>query len=604
MKTRETFKRILALLFAICVLAALMTACGDTKDPQLQSPTETAGQNGENQQPTDETQPQQVEAIEPQPDPNVPMLDLYIAPNGSDDNSGRSETSAMLTLDAVSRMLVESPFAGNVTVHIAEGAYLVTESAYWHYSNPGYTTYIQGAGQDKTVFVGPMGEDITFLQVSSCNNTSISFKNFTVRLVRNGIIMRCSSDGSITTEEGVTGWFENLTLTQLGGYYTRCDSSAVAGIQLLGSSNNTIKNCTFSGMRDYSTGNNIHALYISTFSSNNLVQNCLFEDVRPDPVRIRRGSSYNIIENCTFINSGIVAYVSDWNAGEAEPEPSVGNQVRYNQFHGGYYGIKIANVCIFRGGTNSPIPLDPERMLDLENTVHPCEFNPVVNASVKNYTVKVDGKTLEQKLPVYAMDRYENYVDLDDLAVLLKGTDFAFTYSPPDEEETVTTKFTVVLSDGYTGDTFTVQPDAAEGEIQANQAKGWSITNLSKSKGAIYERNGEYYVSMDTMQDLLAQMPGGANLKGIKIDEKQMAHTEAIILSMTPKERNNPSIIGASRKKRIAAGCGLKVEDVNRLLKGFEQMQKLIKQFSGPGAGKKMKRMSRMGGFKGGFPGF
>jgi signal recognition particle subunit SRP54 len=99
-------------------------------------------------------------------------------------------------------------------------------------------------------------------------------------------------------------------------------------------------------------------------------------------------------------------------------------------------------------------------------------------------------------------------------------------------------------------------------------------------------------------------MPGGANLKGIKIDEKQMAHTEAIILSMTPKERNNPSIIGASRKKRIAAGCGLKVEDVNRLLKGFEQMQKLIKQFSGPGAGKKMKRMSRMGGFKGGFPGF
>ena len=54
---------------------------------------------------------------------------------------------------------------------------------------------------------------------------------------------------------------------------------------------------------------------------------------------------------------------------------------------------------------------------------------------------------------------------------------------------------------------------------------------------------------------------------------------------------------------RIAAGCGQKVEDVNRLLKSFEQMRKLIKQFSGPGAGKKMKRMGRMGGF-GGFPGF
>ena len=83
-----------------------------------------------------------------------------------------------------------------------------------------------------------------------------------------------------------------------------------------------------------------------------------------------------------------------------------------------------------------------------------------------------------------------------------------------------------------------------------------------------------------------------------------MAHTEAIILSMTPKEREKPEIIGASRKKRIAAGAGVKVEDVNKLLKSFEQMRKLIKQFSGPGAGKKMKRMSRMGGFGGGFPGF
>jgi len=85
-----------------------------------------------------------------------------------------------------------------------------------------------------------------------------------------------------------------------------------------------------------------------------------------------------------------------------------------------------------------------------------------------------------------------------------------------------------------------------------------------------------------------------------------MARTEAIILSMTPKERENPNIIGASRKKRIAAGSGVRVEDVNRLLKSFDQMKSLIKQFSGPGAAKKMKRMRGlpgMGGF-GGFPGF
>ena len=102
--------------------------------------------------------------------------------------------------------------------------------------------------------------------------------------------------------------------------------------------------------------------------------------------------------------------------------------------------------------------------------------------------------------------------------------------------------------------------------------------------------------SMGSMEELLAQMPGGANLKDVKLDEKAMAHTEAIILSMTPKEREKPEIIGASRKKRIAAGAGVKVEDVNRLLKSFEQMRKLIKQFSGPGIGKKLKRMR---GFKG-----
>jgi len=109
--------------------------------------------------------------------------------------------------------------------------------------------------------------------------------------------------------------------------------------------------------------------------------------------------------------------------------------------------------------------------------------------------------------------------------------------------------------------------------------------------------------SMGSMQDILAQLPGGASLKNVQMDEKAMARTEAIILSMTPKERDNPGIIGASRKKRIAAGAGVRVEDVNRLLKSFDQMKSMMKQFSGPGAGKKMKRMRGFGGF-GGFPGF
>ena len=108
--------------------------------------------------------------------------------------------------------------------------------------------------------------------------------------------------------------------------------------------------------------------------------------------------------------------------------------------------------------------------------------------------------------------------------------------------------------------------------------------------------------SMGSFQDILAQLPGGAKLKGVQMDDKALSRTEAIILSMTPKERENPNIIGASRKRRIANGAGVKVEDVNRLLKGFEQMRSMIKQFSGPGAGRKLKRMRGLGGF-GGFPG-
>ncbi len=110
--------------------------------------------------------------------------------------------------------------------------------------------------------------------------------------------------------------------------------------------------------------------------------------------------------------------------------------------------------------------------------------------------------------------------------------------------------------------------------------------------------------SMGSVEDILSKMPGGANLKGVKVDEKAMSRTEAIILSMTPKERENPSIIGASRKKRIANGAGVRVEDVNKLMKSFEQMRQLVRQFSGPGAGKKMKRMRGLGGLGGGsFPG-
>ncbi|MBR3083273.1 MAG: signal recognition particle protein [Oscillospiraceae bacterium] len=114
-----------------------------------------------------------------------------------------------------------------------------------------------------------------------------------------------------------------------------------------------------------------------------------------------------------------------------------------------------------------------------------------------------------------------------------------------------------------------------------------------------YEQLGQLK-RMGSVQDLLAMVPGvdAKALSGAALDDKAMARTEAIIQSMTPRERENPEIIGSSRKKRIAAGSGTSVVDVNRLLRQFETMQKMLRQMSGMG-GKKLKRLQRMGGFPG-----
>ena len=84
------------------------------------------------------------------------------------------------------------------------------------------------------------------------------------------------------------------------------------------------------------------------------------------------------------------------------------------------------------------------------------------------------------------------------------------------------------------------------------------------------------------LENLIKLIPGASKLglNNVNIDPKQMAHIEAIILSMTQEERRNPDIIKASRKTRIAKGCGLSVQEVNRLLTQFDQMKKMMKQFS------------------------
>ena len=103
---------------------------------------------------------------------------------------------------------------------------------------------------------------------------------------------------------------------------------------------------------------------------------------------------------------------------------------------------------------------------------------------------------------------------------------------------------------------------------------------------------------MGSLEQLLAMVPGmnAGALKDANVDEKQMAKIEAMILSMTAEERRRPEILNGSRRRRIAQGSGTTVEDLNRLIKQFDQMKKMMKQFSGGG------NKRRFGGF-GGFGG-
>ena len=108
-----------------------------------------------------------------------------------------------------------------------------------------------------------------------------------------------------------------------------------------------------------------------------------------------------------------------------------------------------------------------------------------------------------------------------------------------------------------------------------------------------YLEQFEQIRNMGSMEQLLGMMPGvnTAALKDAQIDEKAMGRVEAIIKSMTPKERAKPDILNSSRKRRIAAGSGTSVEEVNRLLKQFEQVKKLMKQFTSMGGKRRGKMM-------------
>ena len=142
--------------------------------------------------------------------------------------------------------------------------------------------------------------------------------------------------------------------------------------------------------------------------------------------------------------------------------------------------------------------------------------------------------------------------------------------------------------------------EKAEQQYDEKQAKKLE-EKLRKNRLTLtdYLDQMEQLQSMGDLSQIADMLPGGM-AKGFdpsQIDEKQMAHNKAIIQSMTPLERENPQILNASRKKRIAAGCGLEVVDVNRLLKSFEMLQQMTKAMTKGGG------MRGLGGMMGGFGG-
>ena len=143
------------------------------------------------------------------------------------------------------------------------------------------------------------------------------------------------------------------------------------------------------------------------------------------------------------------------------------------------------------------------------------------------------------------------------------------------------------------GDVLTLIEKASE-ELDEEKSKQM-MENMKKNQFGFddYLESMNQMKKMGGLSSILGMMPGmgGAQLKQIEdaMDEKKMARIEAIILSMTPKERRNPDIINPSRKRRIAKGAGVDISEVNRLVKQFEQSRKLMKQMPGMMGGKRGK---------------
>jgi len=270
-----------------------------------------------------------------------------------------------------------------------------------------------------------------------------------------------------------------------------------------------------------------------------------------------------------------------------------------------YYGRDVLIV-----DTAGRLHIDETLMQELEdvkNAIHPQEILLVVDAMTGQDAVNV-AKSFDEKLSIDGVIVTKLDSDtrggaaLSVRAVTGKPIKFAGTGEKlgdiePFHPERMASRIlgmgdilTLIEKAAATADA-----EAAE-KLAAKQKKGPGDFDLNDFLDQMHQIK-----KMGPLQNVLGMLPGiGAKLKDVEVDENALKKPEAIICSMTLKERRNPAILNASRRKRIAAGAGVTVQDVNALIRQFEQMQKMVKQMMGNkrGALRAMKKMGGMGNFQ------
>ena len=229
-----------------------------------------------------------------------------------------------------------------------------------------------------------------------------------------------------------------------------------------------------------------------------------------------------------------------------------------------------------------------EELHNIKDAVHPTDILLVVDAMTGQEAVNV-AKTFDEKLDITGVILTKLDGDtrggaaLSVRAVTGKPIKFAGTGEKLDDLEVFHPDRMASRILGM-GDVLTLIEEA---QVKMDQKAAEKVSRrMLENKMDLNDLLDQFkqVKRMGPLKSVLSKMPGmEKQLKDVDIDDRDMDHMAAIILSMTKEERAKPSIINPSRKRRIAAGSGMRVEDVNRLLRQFEQTQKLIKQLRGKG---------------------